>query len=713
MRDADSAPIRLSDYSPPDYLITSIALDFTLEPDDTVVTARSHVARQGADVRPLTLVGERLELLSIAIDGRTLGADEYAIEPGALVVHAPPASFVLEVVTKIAPAQNTHLEGLYQSGGRFCTQCEPEGFRTITYFLDRPDVLATYRVRLDADKAAYPTLLSNGNCVESGDLPNGRHYAVWDDPHPKPSYLFALVAGAFDSIEDHFTTMSGRRVTLGIHVDPGEARRATYAMDCLKRSMKWDEEAFKREYDLDVFNIVAVRDFNVGAMENKGLNIFNAAYILADPETATDLDFEAIESVVGHEYFHNWTGDRITCRDWFQLCLKEGLTVFRDQEFSADQRSRPVQRIKDVKRLRGRQFAEDAGPLAHPVRPTSYVKIDNFYTATVYEKGAELIRMLKQLIGADAFDKGMQLYFERRDGTASTVEDFIACFAEASQRDLSDFFAWYHQAGTPQLSISGQYDAASRTYEMKLSQKTAATPGQSTKRALPIPLRIGFVSRDGALLAARLPGAPAARQEHAFVLEGDEAVIRFEGVAKEPIASVLRDFSAPVALHDDLTVEDRLGQMAHDPDPFTRWEAGQTIARQMMIALASGKAAPDPAALATALSRELDRAQEDPAFAALALRLPDLPELIQAAEKPDPDKLYDAREHVRGVVVSQLGPRLEAIARQRSEEPFSASADAAGRRALKTAALDLLAARGPAAEDVLLNAFDIAGTMTE
>ncbi|HRK63656.1 MAG TPA: aminopeptidase N, partial [Terricaulis sp.] len=424
MRDAEAITIRLSDYRPPDYQIDEIALVFSLEPEATLVAARSHVRRTAEGGAPLILNGERLELQSIAIDGAPLTTDQYAIKPGLLIIHTPPASFILDIVTRINPKGNTQLEGLYMSGGRFCTQCEAEGFRAITYALDRPDVLARYAVRIEADKAAFPTLLANGNRTEHGDMEGGRHYAVWVDPHPKPSYLFALCAGAYESIHDEFITMSGRKVALGIYVDPGDSERARYAMDALKRSMKWDEEVFAREYDLDVFNIVAVRDFNFGAMENKGLNVFNSSLILADAQTASDADFEAIEAVVGHEYFHNWTGNRITCRDWFQLCLKEGLTVYREQEFSADQRSRPTQRIKDVKRLRARQFAEDAGPLAHPVRPSSYQKIDNFYTATVYEKGGELIRMLKRLIGADAFAAGMQLYFEQRDGTASTVEDF-------------------------------------------------------------------------------------------------------------------------------------------------------------------------------------------------------------------------------------------------------------------------------------------------
>ncbi len=405
------------------------------------------------------------------------------------------------------------------SSGRFCTQCEAEGFRAITYFLDRPDVLARYAVRIEADKEKYPTLLSNGNRTETGDMEGGRHYAIWIDPHPKPSYLFALCAGKYQSIHDEFTTMGGRKVALGIYVDPGDAERARYAMDALKRAMKWDESAFKREYDLDLFNIVAVRDFNFGAMENKGLNIFNSALILADAETATDADFEAIEAVVGHEYFHNWTGNRITCRDWFQLCLKEGLTVYREQEFCADQRSRPVQRIKDVKRLRARQFGEDAGPLAHPVRPSSYQKIDNFYTATVYEKGGEVIRMLKRIIGEDAFARGMQLYFERRDGTASTVEDFIACFAEASARDLSHFMRWYEQAGTPKVKSRGAYDAKTGRYELTISQHIAPTPGQEAKAPTPIPLWVSFIAKDGARIAAKLEGDTISRIEHHLVLE--------------------------------------------------------------------------------------------------------------------------------------------------------------------------------------------------
>lgn len=708
MRDAEAKTIRLSEYRPPDYLIDEIALVFALEPDATLVAARSQVRRTTSEARPLVLMGERLELQNISIDGEMLTTDQYAVEPGQLVIHHPPAAFRLDIVTRIAPAQNTALEGLYMSGGRFCTQCEAEGFRAITYSLDRPDVLARYAVRIEADKAAYPTLLSNGNLVESGDMEGGKHFAVWVDPHPKPSYLFALVAGKFDAIHDRFVTKSGRDVALAIYVDPGDANRALYAMDSLKRSMKWDEDVFAREYDLDIFNIVAVRDFNFGAMENKSLNVFNSSLVLADPDTATDGDYEAIEAVVGHEYFHNWTGNRITCRDWFQLCLKEGLTVFREQEFSADQRSRPVQRIKDVKRLRARQFVEDSGPLAHPVRPSSYQKIDNFYTATVYEKGGEVIRMLKRILGDDAFARGMQLYFDRRDGTASTVEDFIGCFEEASGRDLGQFMGWYDQAGTPALKARGSYDAAAKRYTLTITQHTAPTPGQSAKKPLPVPLNIGFISADGAVLKTKFNGE--ARARHQFVLDSSELELTFDDVAQKPIPSVLGGFSAPVTLDDGLSVADRLAQMAHDPDPFTRWEAGQSIARAMML----GQAGDAPSsALVSALSRELDRAQEDPAFAALALRLPDLNELILASASPDPDKLHTSREALRKEIATALKDRLVALARAKSETPFSPGADAAGRRSLKAAALDLLSSLGAEAANDIAAAFDGAGSMAE
>ncbi|HZK99695.1 MAG TPA: aminopeptidase N, partial [Caulobacteraceae bacterium] len=468
-------PVRLEDYRPPAFLIDEVRLDFRLDANATRVRADLAVRRNGDHAQPLRLDGVRLKPISVAIDGHRLDAGQYAIDAESLTVPDVPDAFTLSTEVEIDPEANKALDGLYISAGRFCTQCEAEGFRKITWFADRPDVLARYTVRIEAP-AAWTRLLSNGNLVEAGEAGEGRRYAVWKDPFSKPCYLFALVAGELDVLEDSFTTMGGRDVALRLFVDPGMAPRAAYAMDCLRRAMRWDEEAFGREYDLDLFMIVAVRDFNYGAMENKGLNIFNSSLLLADPQTATDLDYERIESVVAHEYFHNWTGDRITCRDWFQLCLKEGLTVFRDQSFSADQRGAAVQRIKEVRTLRARQFSEDAGPLAHPVRPSSYVKIDNFYTATIYEKGAEVIRMLKTIIGAADFRRGMDLWFERWDGQATTVEAFIECFAETSGRDLTTFFAWYEQAGTPEVTLKARWDAAARALDIDLSQATAPTP---------------------------------------------------------------------------------------------------------------------------------------------------------------------------------------------------------------------------------------------
>ncbi len=709
--DSKTPPVRLADYRPPDYAVLGLELTFDLQPNRTRVVARTRFRRVGQQVVPLRLFGEGLKLLDLRLDGRDLGDDAHALVPSGLVVHAPPAAFTLEVTTLLDPANNTALEGLYMSGGRYCTQCEAEGFRTITYSLDRPDVMTRYRVRIEADRATCPTLLSNGNLVAQGELPDGRHFAEWHDPHPKPTYLFALAAGSYDSVVDAFVTKSGRHVTLGIHVDPGEASRAAYAMESLKRAMRWDEQTWQREYDLDRFNIVAVRDFNFGAMENKGLNIFNSAYILADPESATDGDYEGIEAVVGHEYFHNWTGNRITCRDWFQLSLKEGLTVFREQEFAADQRSRPVQRIKDVRRLRLRQFPEDGGPLAHAVRPASYQKIDNFYTATIYEKGCEVIRMLKQIVGSDAFARGMQLYFARRDGTASTVEDFVGCFAEAAGMDLGPFLRWYEQAGTPVVQVRGAHDATTQIYALTVRQTTASTPGQSEKWPLVIPLRVGLLAMDGSAIAASLDGG-ARREEHALVLDATERTFHFTGVSKSPIPTVLRGFCAPVRLDDGLTNEQRLVQMAHDPDPFTRWDAGQTLAVAAMLAAANGGALA-AAGLVQALARELDRADADPAFAAMTLRLPELPELLQSAESPDPDRLFAAREDLRTAIARALRERLVALVEAPREAGHSLSARAAGKRALRAVALDLLAALGPVMEPRLAQAFAEASTMTE
>jgi aminopeptidase N len=602
------------------------------------------------------------------------------------------------------------------SGGRFCTQCEAEGFRKITYWPDRPDVLSRFTVRVEADKAAYPRLLSNGNLIESGYVGAGRHYALWQDPFPKPCYLFALVAGELDELADSLVTMSGRTVDLRIYVDPGQAPRAAYAMDALKRSMKWDEEAFGREYDLDLFMIVAVRDFNFGAMENKGLNIFNSSLLLADGATATDFDYERIESVVAHEYFHNWTGDRITCRDWFQLCLKEGLTVFRDQSFSADQRGAAVQRIKDVKALRARQFAEDAGPLAHPVRPTSFMKIDNFYTATIYDKGSEVIRMLKTLLGAEAFRQGMDLYFERHDGEATTVEAFIACFADASGQDLTDFFGWYNQAGTPTVSLAADYDAGAKTLDLHLTQATAATPGQPDKKPLPVPVRLGLLDADGKALSFRLPDSDTAVKDAVIVLDTAEQRLRLTGVERPPVVSALRQFSAPVKLVQGAPPEDGYVLLAADPDLFNRWEAGQTLARELILGRASG--APDEngeVRFAAAMARALEDQSSEAAFKALLLVLPSEQDLGQAVQIVDPAAIHAAREELRARLATALKPVLEHMHGELTGSgAFSPDAESAGRRALRNAALDLLAA-GPGADAaaLALKHFQDATNMTD
>ena len=513
MRTDQSAPVRLADYRPPDYLIDTVELDIVLARNATRVHARLALRPNpvGVPQAPLRLDGDGLVVHHVALDGQPLDLASSAIRPDGLTITAPPQRpFVLETETLLDPAGNSQLVGLYRSGSAYCTQCEAEGFRRITYFLDRPDVLSIYTTRIEAERGDAPVLLGNGNLQSHGACGEGRHYAVWHDPYPKPAYLFAVVGGDLGALKDVFTTLSGKRVGLAIHVEHGNESRAVYAMDALKRCMAWDEKVFGREYDLDVFNIVAVSDFNMGAMENKGLNVFNDKYVLAASDVATDQDYAGIETVIAHEYFHNWTGNRITCRDWFQLCLKEGLTVFRDQEFSSDERSRAVKRIADVRLLRAQQFPEDAGPLAHNVRPDLYHEINNFYTPTIYEKGAELIRMLRTLIGMRAFADGMTLYFDRCDGTAATLETFLACFAESSGLDLTQFMRWYTQAGTPEVSVNVVHDQRAATLTLDLAQSVKPTPGQTLKELLPIPLAFGLVQRDGtavALTAGRKRGA--------------------------------------------------------------------------------------------------------------------------------------------------------------------------------------------------------------
>ena len=559
MRTEEARPVRLEDYRQPDWVVETVELDVKLDPAATRVRATLALRPNGngAAPAPLTLDGDGLNLRGLKLDGATIPPEQFVATADRLTIAQPPQRpFRLEIETVIDPSANTQLMGLYRSGAIYCTQCEAEGFRRITYFLDRPDVMAVYTTRIEAEKADAPVLLANGNLVASGDLPGtSRHFAVWHDPFPKPSYLFALVGGKLACVEDRFRTMSGRDVTLRIYVEAGKEARCVYAMDSLKRAMRWDETAFGREYDLDIFMIVAVSDFNMGAMENKGLNVFNDKYVLASPETATDSDFERIEAIIAHEYFHNWTGNRITCRDWFQLCLKEGLTVFRDQEFSADARSRAVERISRVRGLRAHQFVEDAGPLAHPVRPRLYHEINNFYTATVYEKGAEVVRMIKTLLGPETFRQGMDLYFTRHDGEAATIEQFVQCFADVSGADFTQFMLWYSQAGTPEVVATGGYDARARTYRLDVAQTVPPTPGQPSKEPMVIPLAIGLVGRDGRDLPLKLSDGRTIERGVLTLTRPAETFV-FGDIGEPPVPSLNRGFSAPIKLVANLSADD-------------------------------------------------------------------------------------------------------------------------------------------------------------
>lgn len=683
------APTRLADYTPPNFRIETVDLDFDLKPKMTRVKSKLVLKRLSEG--DLNLDGEDIALKSVKLDGKSLKRADYTLTQTELVLQNLPDECVVEIETTCNPAENSTLMGLYVSGGRFCTQCEAEGFRRITYYPDRPDVLSVFTVRMKAPKEKYPYLLANGNMVESGESEDGKsHYAVWEDPFRKPAYLFALVAGEFDILEDSFTTMSGRDIPLTIYVDKGDAPRADYAMDSLKRAMKWDEDTFGREYDLDRFMVVAVRDFNFGAMENKGLNIFNSALLLADAETATDMNFERIESVVAHEYFHNWTGNRITCRDWFQLCLKEGFTVFRDQEFSADQRGADVQRIKDVRALRGRQFPEDAGPLAHSVRPTEYMKIDNFYTATIYEKGAELIRMLKTILGPENFRKGSDLYFEMLDGTAATIEQFIECFEQATGEDLSQFMRWYEQAGTPVLTVGVDESLTTPVQGTRItfSQSTKPTPGQSEKTPVVLPVKWQAIGENGPLSEPQMTVLTTA--------ETTVSLPRFD----EPFSlSVLQDFSAPVILRSQQTSKDQIRLMAQDPNAFNRWEAGQTLARKLIgtqaLALESGEIPETDDALreyCSALGQTLHDDNFDNNFKALALTPPGTAEILQALDQSDPVAVYLAGDWLSRAIGNRLrDDLLERYHALADDGAFSPDADSAGRRALRNRCLSLLA----------------------
>ena len=712
---------RLADYRPPAFLVDTVGLDFTLDPQATIVRSRLVLRRNPAATaaEALRLDGAGQPVRAIVLDGAVPDAGRWRLEDTTLVIEDIGDACILELETVIDPAGNTELSGLYLSNGAFFTQCEAEGFRRITYFPDRPDVMARYTVSLTADAAAYPVLLSNGNPGPLETLPEGRHRITWIDPHPKPCYLFALVAGQLVAVRDRFTTRSGREVALAIWVRPGDEGRCAHAMRSLKKAMAWDEQRFGREYDLDVFNIAAVSDFNMGAMENKGLNIFNTHYVLADPDSATDADYQGIESVIGHEYFHNWTGNRVTCRDWFQLSLKEGLTVYRDQEFTMDQGSAAVKRIADVRVLRATQFREDASPLAHPVQPDHYQAIDNFYTATVYNKGAEVIRMMATLIGRDAFRRGMDLYFARHDNQAVTIDEFVAAMADASGVDLSRFKLWYHQAGTPELTVSDRYDPASRRYHLTVTQRTPPTPGQPHKEPLVIPWAMGLLTPEGTELPVRLAGeGPVSPGTRVLKIQAPETHFLFEDVPVEPIPSLLRGFSAPVRLNG-LSPSQLRFLATYDQDPFVRWDASQRYATDALLALAqaqsAGRAAQLDAGVIAAAAATLAGAEADPAFAAEALALPSEAYLADQQQTVDPDALHAARETARTAIGQALRESLRTTYERLTDSgPYRIEAAAIGRRALRNACLAYLVAAGDAEGRQLAKAqFDQGNNMTD
>lgn len=699
------------DYRAPDYTITDVALDFDLSADDTVVTAVSHLVRQSEHAQPLVLNGEGLTLVSVAVNGQPV--TDYQQDSHSLTINGLPAECELTIITRFSPAKNTALSGLYQSGEALCTQCEAEGFRRITYFLDRPDVLARYQTKITADKARYPYLLSNGNRVASGELADGRHWMQWSDPFPKPSYLFALVAGDFDVLRDTFTTRSGRDVALELYVDRGNLDRADWAMESLKQSMRWDENRFGLEYDLDIYMIVAVDFFNMGAMENKGLNVFNSKFVLAKAETATDTDYLDIERVIGHEYFHNWTGNRVTCRDWFQLSLKEGLTVFRDQEFSSDLGSRAVNRINNVRVMRGAQFAEDASPMAHPIRPDKVIEMNNFYTVTVYEKGSEVIRMMHTLLGEEAFQAGMRLYFERHDGSAATCEDFVKAMEDASGIDLTQFRRWYSQAGTPQLQVRDEYDAKQQVYRLHVRQSTPPTPEQTEKQPLHIPLDIELYAEDGAVIPLQSGGQAVSSVLN--VTEPEQTFV-FEQVPQAPVISLLREFSAPVKLDYPYTDKQLTFLMAHARNDFARWDAAQMlIGKYVRLNVAhwqAGNALELPIEVVDAFRTVLLDETLDPALAALILTLPKETELAELFDLIDPDAIRAVREFIRDELVLELNDELRAVYQAHVLPEYRVEHADIARRALRNTCLSYLSfAEG--ADALVRRQYEQADNMTD
>lgn len=677
--------IYLKDYKPYPFEIESIDLNFDIQDGYTDVTAATRVRIKDDKAKEIFLNGEYLELISIKVNGEL--TEEYKLDKTSLRIPCPKHedgdnAFELEIVTRIKPEENTRLEGLYKSGDTYCTQCEAEGFRCITYYPDRPDVMSVFTTRIEASAEKYPVLLGNGNLTEKGEVENGRHYTIWHDPWKKPAYLFALVAGDLSHIHDTFTTKSGRNVDLYIYVRPGDEGQCDHAMESLKKSMTWEEDTYGLEYDLDIFNIVAVSDFNMGAMENKSLNIFNTALVLAQQETATDNDFIRVEGVIAHEYFHNWSGNRITCRDWFQLSLKEGLTVFRDQEFSSDMNSRPVQRIDDVQHLRKFQFSEDAGPLAHPIRPDNYIEINNFYTMTVYEKGAEIIRMFHTILGPENYRKATDLYFSRHDGEAATCEDWINCMQEFSPIDLTQFRLWYEQAGTPKISFTGSYNPIDKTYNIEMTQNIPDTPGQKNKKPMLIPIRVGLINENGEDIA-----------EKTLYLTSEKQSFIIENIKEKPVPSILRNFSAPVRLKTDLSDEELAFLMVNDNDGFNQWEAGQTYyLRTLHRMIDDGTPTPsDFFEIYNSLLEKSASPETDKALISRALTLPDISQITSGREMVDPQAVHKARSELERALATKFEDKLMDIyVNNRSSDEFSITPQAMGQRSLCNTALSIL-----------------------
>ncbi|XP_057977559.1 puromycin-sensitive aminopeptidase [Malania oleifera] len=724
--------IFLEDYKLPDYYFDTVDLNFWLGEEKTIVSSKIVVfPRVEGTSFPLVLDGQELKLISVKVNGKELKKGDFNLNSRHLTLQSPPSgTFTLEIVNETYPQNNTSLEGLYKSSGNFCTQCEAEGFRKITFYQDRPDIMAKYTCRIEGDKSLYPVLLSNGNLIQQGELEGGRHFALWEDPFKKPCYLFALVAGQLESRDDTFITRSGRKVSLRIWTPSQDVPKTAHAMYSLKAAMKWDEDVFGLEYDLDLFNIVAVPDFNMGAMENKSLNIFNSKLVLASPETATDADYAAILGVIGHEYFHNWTGNRVTCRDWFQLSLKEGLTVFRDQEFSSDMGSRTVKRIADVSKLRNYQFPQDAGPMAHPVRPHSYIKMDNFYTVTVYEKGAEVVRMYKTLLGSSGFRKGMDLYFKRHDGQAVTCEDFFAAMRDANDADFANFLLWYSQAGTPRVKVTSSYNAEAHTYSLKFSQTVPPTPGQPVKEPMFIPVAVGLLDPSGkdiSLSSVYHDGVlqPLAsnndKQVHTAVLRltKKEEEFVFSDISERPIPSLLRGYSAPLRLDSDLSDSDLFFLLAHDSDEFNRWEAGQVLARKLMLGLVSdfqqNKQLVLKPEFVHGLKSILCDSSLDKEFVAKAITLPGEGEIMDMMEVADPDAVHAVRSFIRKQLACELKAEfLSTVENNRSSEQYVFNHPNMARRALKNIALAyLVALEDPELTELALHEYNTATNMTE